>query len=221
MKDILLVSLGSTAGLRAADDELAESLRRAGAAVTVARAARQADVRSFALTDFLWARAARAAAVRALGREPADAVIYSTTTAALFWPRPGAIRFDAPAAGNRPGRHGLWQRPLERVRLGQARLLIPQSSGALAEAPVTRTPAVVVPVAVGPSGRADGVRDIAAITYAANPRKKGLDRVLAAWSDVRRDGEELRRRRRLVPARRAARRERPAGGSAGRDGFAR
>ncbi len=191
MKDILLVSLGSTAGLRAADDELAGSLRRAGATVTVARAARQADVRSFALTDFLWARAARAATVRALGREPTDAVIYSTTTAALFWPRPGAIRFDAAAAGNRPGRHGFWQRPLERVRLGQAGLLIPQSSGALAEAPATRTPAVVVPVAVGPSGPADGVRDIAAITYGANPDKKGLDRVLAAWEEVRRDGEEL------------------------------
>ena len=34
------------------------------------------------------------------------------------WRRaPGAIRFDAPAAGNRPGRHGLWQRPVERRRL--------------------------------------------------------------------------------------------------------
>ncbi|MEA2373313.1 MAG: hypothetical protein QOH12_3707 [Solirubrobacteraceae bacterium] len=212
MSDVLLVSLGSTAGLRAADDELAASLRRAGATVTVARAARQADVPTFALTDFLWARAARAAAVRALDREPADAVIYSTITAALFWPRPGAIRFDAAAAGNRPGRHGFWQRPLERVRLRESPLLIPQSRGALAEAPVTGRPAVVVPVAIrpsGPSGSAwspgpagspgssgssgppGGVRDIAAITYGANPRKKGLDRVLAAWARARRPGEEL------------------------------
>jgi hypothetical protein len=191
VSDVLLVSLGSTAGLRAADDELAASLRRAGATVTVARAARQADVPTFALTDFLWARAARAAAVRALDREPADAVIYSTITAALFWPRAGPIRFDAPAAGNRPGRHGFWQRPLERVRLSQAPLLIPQSRGALDEAPVTGRPAVVVPVAVGRSGPVGGVRDIAAITYGANPQKKGLDRVLAAWAGCRRAGEEL------------------------------
>ena len=34
-------------------------------------------------------------------------------------------------------------------------------------------------------------RDIAAVTYAANPRKKGLDRVLAAWRSVRRPGERL------------------------------
>jgi glycosyltransferase involved in cell wall biosynthesis len=37
----------------------------------------------------------------------------------------------------------------------------------------------------------DGERDIAAITYGANPEKKGLDRVLAAWAAARHDGEEL------------------------------
>ena len=35
--DVLLVSLGSTEGLRRADDELQDSLRRAGASVAVAR----------------------------------------------------------------------------------------------------------------------------------------------------------------------------------------
>ena len=34
-------------------------------------------------------------------------------------------------------------------------------------------------------------RDIAAITYGANPEKKGLDRVLAAWEAARHEGEEL------------------------------
>ncbi len=43
--------------------------------------------------------------------------------------------------------------------------------------------------AVGGSGVE--VRDIAAVTYGANPTKKGLDRVLAAWRAVRRPGEEL------------------------------
>jgi hypothetical protein len=48
-----------------------------------------------------------------------------------------------------------------------------------------------LPVPVEPSGPPPPVRDIAAITYAANPRKKGLDRVLAAWGRARRPGEEL------------------------------
>jgi len=53
--------------------------------------------------------------------------------------------------------------------------------------------AVVVPVAVGASGPAtpQSKRDIAAITYASNPHKKGFDRVLEAWGRVRRDGELL------------------------------
>jgi hypothetical protein len=189
--DVLVVSLGSTVGLRAADDELVAGLRRAGATVTLAVAAAQPDVRTLALTDLVWARAARAAARHALAREPAGAVIYSTITAALLWPRRGAIRFDAPAAANRPGRHGVWQRPLERMRLAQAPLVLPSSAGALAEAPPHGARAIVVPVPVEASGPPAPVRDIAAITYGANPHKKGLDRVLAAWERARRPGEEL------------------------------
>ncbi|HEX2704080.1 MAG TPA: glycosyltransferase [Solirubrobacteraceae bacterium] len=187
------MSLGSTAGLRAADDALAASIERAGASVTVARAAPPRSVRTLALTDYVWARAAREAAREGLRNSPRVVVIYSTTTAALLAPFPGAIRFDALAAGNRPGRHGLWQRPLERHRIAAAPLLIPWSTGSLAGAPAGHAPAVVVPVPVGASGPVTPLagRDIAAITYAANPHKKGLDRVLEAWGRVRRDGELL------------------------------
>jgi hypothetical protein len=187
--DVLLVSLGSTAGLRRADDELADSLRRAGARVTIARADPPAPARTLMLTDLQWARAARRAAAE--NSASARAVIYSSTTAALFWRRPGAIRFDATAAGNRRGRHGLWQRPLERRRLGQAPLLLPWSDGGLREAPQVAERggrALVLPVPVEPSGPLDGERDIAVITYAANPRKKGFDRVLAAWRSLRAAG---------------------------------
>ncbi len=134
--DVLLVSLGSTEGLRRADDELQDSLRRAGARVAVARPFPQDALPTMMLTDLLWARAAREAASKILEqqkRSPARSVIYSTTTAAMFWKRPGAIRFDATAEGNRPGRHGLWQRPLERRRLREAPLLLPWSEGALRE----------------------------------------------------------------------------------------
>jgi hypothetical protein len=111
------------------------------------------------------------------------------------------VRFDATAAGNRPGRHGVWQRPFERTRLAQAPLLLPWSGAGLQEAPgsaLRKDRALVLPVPVEPSdpdgldmASASGERDIAAITYAANPSKKGLERVLAAWRRIRRAGEEL------------------------------
>jgi hypothetical protein len=219
--DVLLVSLGSTVGLRAADAELAGSLQRAGVTVKLVSATAPREWPTLALTDLGWALAARHAAVRSLEEESARAVIYSTTTASLLWPRPGAIRFDAPATGNRPGRHGVWQRPVERARLGAAPLLLPQSDGALGEVPEgirARAQALIVPVAVEPfagahgpggseprgsepggsepggsepGGSEPGGREIDAITYAANPAKKGLDRVLGAWAAARRPGEEL------------------------------
>jgi hypothetical protein len=167
-------------------------------------------MRTLMLTDLAWARAARTAAQSALGglERPPAAIVYSTTTAALLWPRPGAIRFDAPSAGNRRGRHGLWQRPLERRRLRSAPLLLPWSEGGRDELPPGvggRDRTLVLPVCVEPSAASGtltarageeprGTRDIAAITYSANPSKKGLDRVLAAWREVRAGrpaGEEL------------------------------
>ncbi len=190
--DILLVSLGSTAGLRASDEAFASLLRNAGATTEVARAAPQRQVPTLALTDLLWARASAAAARSALAACRPQAIIYSATTATLLWPQLGAIRFDASSAENRPGRHGFWQRPLERRRLAQAPLLIPTSQAALA-ASAAATDAVVVPIPVEASGssREATERDITAITYASDPEKKGLDRVLTAWALARRPDERL------------------------------
>ncbi|MGA2320425.1 MAG: glycosyltransferase [Solirubrobacteraceae bacterium] len=196
--DVLIVSLGSTEGLRKADEELQDSLTRAGARVAIARPPAPAGVRTLMLTDLAWALAARAVArktLEELKRDPPRSVIYSSTTAALLWPRPGAIRFDAPSAGNRPGRHGLWQRPLERRRLRRSPLLLPWSEGGLLEVPPQarvggRALVLPVPVEPSPAGGSER-RDIAAITYAANPSKKGLDRVLSAWRHVRSDRPAL------------------------------
>lgn len=188
--DVLLVSLPGTAGLREADAELAASLRRAGAEVAEVHAARPREWRTYGLTELTWARAGRAAARAGIEAHQPSAILYSTTTAALLAPAPGAIRFDAPAAGNRPGRHGLWQRPVERRRFAAASLLVPWSEGGLAEAPGPHADAVVVPVPVAASGPAEE-RDIAAVTYGANPFKKGLAEVLVAWASARSPGEEL------------------------------
>jgi glycosyltransferase involved in cell wall biosynthesis len=178
-------------GLRVSDAELVAALGRAGARTELTVAEPQRQVRTLALTDLLWARAARRAAQIGLERHRPRAVVYSTATAALLWPRPGAIRLDATAAANRPGRHGLWQRPLERRRLAESPLLVPTSPGALEESGLQARSSVIVPIPVEPSRGPSPQRDIAAITYAANPAKKGLDRILEAWRRARRDGEEL------------------------------
>ena len=47
-----------------------------------------------------------------------------------------------------------------------------------------------MPVPVVASGP-PAARALAAVTYGANPEKKGLDRVLAAWRAARREDEEL------------------------------
>src|SRR4051812_1852248 len=120
-----MVGLGSTAGLRAAEEDLLGALRRTGADAVLVRARPPREVRTFMLTDLGWARAARVAAQAGIAEHDPRAVLYFPSTAALFWPRPGAIRYDALALDNRPGRHGVWQRPLERRRLGAAPLLLP------------------------------------------------------------------------------------------------
>src|SRR4051794_10044056 len=189
--DVLLVSLGTTGGWRTNDAALAESMRRAGATVALVTAPALPDVRTLMRTDWRQARAARAAAQRGIAEAEPRAVLYSTITAALLWPAPGAIRFDALAAANRPGRHGLWQRPLERRRLAAAPLLVPMDPDALAEAGRPLGDAVVVSAPVDPSGPPAAERDVAALAYAPDPEKKGLERVLAAWRAARRPGETL------------------------------
>jgi hypothetical protein len=179
--DVVVVSLGSTGGWRASDAEFAAAIERAGASAVVATARPQRDVRTYALTDLVWARAARAAAQRAIEEHAPRAIVYSATTSALLWPQPGAIRFDTLARESRPGRHGFWQRPLERRRLAQAPLLVPMTPG---------RPGVCVRIPVEPSGP-PAERNVAAVAYAADPVKRRLDVLLAAWDAARREDEEL------------------------------
>src|SRR3954470_18094234 len=123
-----------------------------GASVELVAAARPREWRTMAAIELAWALNARRAARAAIAAHRPRAVLYSSTTAALLGPARGAIRFDAPAAGNRPGRHGIWQRRTQRERFEGAQLLAPWSEGGLAEAPRPHADAVVVPVPVAPSG---------------------------------------------------------------------
>jgi hypothetical protein len=192
--DVLVVALPTTSGWRGAVPALAGAIERAGASVALTAAAPAREVRTFVLTDLVQARAARTAALAGVAAHRPRALVYASATAALLGPRPGAIWFDSPAAQNRPGRHGLWQRPLERRRVARAPLLLPMSEGGLAAlGSRPATPAVVLPVPVEPSGppAAAGARDVAALAYAADAEKKGLARILAAWARARRPDETL------------------------------
>lgn len=189
--DVLVVAVDSTPGWRAATRELVASLERAGASVAVARTGALPRVRTFALTDLVEARAARRASRRGIAEHDPTAVIYCSITAALLWPRPGAIWIDSLAAENRPGRHGIWQRAVERRRVERASLVLAMSGRALGTTVCGERPIELVPVPVGRSGAIDGPREIAAITYAGNPEKKRVEHVLAAWEQARREGETL------------------------------
>jgi hypothetical protein len=188
-----VVSLGTTSGWRTSSSELAQAFARAGARVVLVIAGPAPRVRTFALTDLLEALASRRAAVAGIAAHQPRAVVYCSITAALLAPVPGAIWLDSTARENRPGRHGIWQRSLERRRLAQARLVLPMSIGAVAPLRESYADPVVVPVPVEPSGPllTGSARDVAAVAYAGDPAKRRLEVILAAWEWARREGETL------------------------------
>ncbi len=191
--DVLLVCVDGTGGWSEANRELEAGLRRAGASVEVVRTGPVPSVRTFALTDLTQAHLARRAARHGIVQHQPRAIIYCSITAALLWPKPGAIFLDATAHENRPGRHGIWQRPVEIRRLAQAPLLLPWSERSLAHGPAAHAPAVTLPPPIELPERVPVAsdRDLAALTYAGDPVKRRLEHVLDAWRVARRPGETL------------------------------
>lgn len=189
--DVLCLSLGTTKGLRVADEGFAQQLRDAGASVAlVATRIGLTDRlrRGYPVNDLVEAVAARRAAASAIARERPRAVVFSTTTTALLAPPldvPFAIRFDAPAALNRPGARNAVLHALERRQMARATLLLPTSTAAHAVLAEGTARAVVVPIPVVPSGPVDGPRERVAVAYTPDPRAKGLDVLCAAWSAAR------------------------------------
>ena len=184
--DLLLLSLGTTRGLRAADESFAEMARAAGASVEVVGVrvgATRRLQRFYPAIDLVQAVAARRAGATALARHDPRAVVVSTTTAALMAPlaeRPYAVRLDSPAVLNRPGRRNAAQHALERRSLAGARLVLPMSRAAQAALPDGSAPSVVVPLPVTASGP-EGPRERLAVAYTPDPKAKGLDLLAAAW----------------------------------------
>ena len=194
--DLLVVSLGTTRGLRVADGAFVDQLRRAGAsaeAVSVRIGALAVLRRAYPVNDLVEAAAARRALAAALRRRP-RAVVFSTVTAALLAPKlelPYAVRLDSPAALNRRGRASFALHPLERRALAGARLVLPWSRAARAALPAGRERAVVLPPPVTPSGPHSPERERLAVAYVPDPKAKGLDLLCAAWSLAGVDGARL------------------------------
>lgn len=194
--DVLLLSLGTTQGLRAADASFAEMARAAGVSVEVVGVgvgATRRLQRFYPAIDLVQAVAARRAAATALARHDPRAVVVSTTTAALMAPlagRPYAVRLDSPALLNRPGRRNAVQHALERRSLGAARLVLPMSRAAEAALPAGSAPSIVVPMPIEPSGPPEP-RARLAVAYTPDPKAKGLDLLAAAWGQAAVPGARL------------------------------
>jgi glycosyltransferase involved in cell wall biosynthesis len=186
--DVALLSLGTTLGLRRADDALAELITEAGASCRVVRVKFGASGklrRQITVIDLVEGLAARRAQRATDG---ARAVIVSSATTALLLRRPRvpwAVRFDSPTALNRPGASGLWQRARERHVFAAADLLLPWGEAAAAAArPVSaRTRMIPLPVPVDVPPAAEERRpEVAA--YIGWMHKRGLDLLCQAWSQA-------------------------------------
>src|SRR4051812_7788944 len=187
-RDIALISLGTTPGLRRADAAFKDAADAAGVScelITVRVGAAGKLRRQITLTDLVEALASR----RAAREVEARVLVFSTVTAALLQrPRtPYAIRFDSPAAVNRPGIPGAWQRAREIRAMRAATALLPWGQAAADAVPAAaRTAAPIIPLHVpldlpDAAGRAPA-RDIDALAYAGYPEKRGLDVLIRAWA---------------------------------------
>jgi Glycosyl transferases group 1 len=196
--DILLLSLGTTLGWRAADAVFVDQLRQAGASVvatTVRIGATGRLRRAYPVTDLVEAVAARRALRAAIRQHRPRALVISSTTAAMLADAEGlpyAVRLDAPARLNRPGLHNAPLHALERRALAHARLVLPWSRAALEALPgQTASRAVVVPPPILPSGEPAGRRERLAVAYTPDVKAKGLDLVCSAWANAGLDDARL------------------------------
>jgi glycosyltransferase involved in cell wall biosynthesis len=159
--------------------------------------------RQSTMTDLVEARAARNAA----SGVKAGVVVYSTVTAALMQKPKGkyAVRFDSPAADNRPGAAGAWSRRRETKVLAGADLLLPWGNEGLNVIPPEARDVPAIPLHVPIEGTLTAEhsasiagteeRDIDVLAYAGYPEKRGLDVLIQAWET---SGLQTQRRLRIT-----------------------
>jgi glycosyltransferase involved in cell wall biosynthesis len=197
--EILIVGCADTLGWRINEAEFAASLQRLGVSHRLVRRTpglvRRLS-RSYATAELAEAQAARRALSEALEDGWPGAVVLMSSTASFLVPvdrlrRKGVavgIRVDCPAAVNRPGIAGLPQRSLERRRLTRASAVIAMGprSAAVADGLGERTIALPTTIEVPAADRAPS-QPPRLLAYAANPERKGLDRMVRAWGRLGRE----------------------------------
>lgn len=197
MSDLLLVSLGTTRGLRLADAQLVDMLREAGVSVeAVGTRLGLTGVlrRGYPVNDVVEAVAVRRALAAGMRRYAPRALVFSSTTAALLAGRPGvpyAVWLDSPARLNRPGVLNAPLHWLERRQLARARVLLPHSPGTVAALPPGAARSVMIPPPVPAAPPPSDSRERVAIGYTPDPKAKGLGLLCAAWEQAGVPGARL------------------------------
>ncbi len=202
MTDLLLVSLGTTRGLRLADAQLVDMLREAGAsvaAVSTRIGVTDALRRGYPVNDVVEAIASRRALTAGMRRYRPRALVLSSTTVALLAGRPPvpyAVWLDSPARLNRPSLLSKPLHVLERRQLARARVLMPHSPGTVAALPAGAAPSVMVPPPIPAAPRVGGDRNLRererfAVGYTPDPKAKGLALLCAAWERATLPGARL------------------------------
>ncbi len=207
MSDLLLVSLGTTRGLRLADAQLVSMLREAGASVEAVSTRigwTNRLRRGYPANDVVEAIAARRALAAGMRTHRPRALVLSSTTVALLAGRPDvpyAVWLDSPARLNRPGALNAPLHWLERRQLARARVLLPHSPGTVAALPSDAAPSVMIPPPVPAAPRPSDsdsdshshshLREHFAVGYTPDPKAKGLALLCAAWERAALPGARL------------------------------
>lgn len=195
--DLLVLSLGTTMGLRIADAQFAALARQAGASVALAGVRiglTDRLRRGYPVNDLVEAIAARRALDAALRRHAPRAVVLSTTTAALLARSPGipfAVWLDSPARLNRPGRRNALLHLLERRRLAQARLVLALSPAAANALPAGAAPSVIISPPLQTTPPRTGPSEPLVVAYTPDPKAKDLELVCRAWELTSAPGARL------------------------------
>jgi glycosyltransferase involved in cell wall biosynthesis len=195
--DVLLLSLGTTWGLRIADAQFAEMVQRAGASVAVVGTGIGATDRlrrGYPVNDLVEAIAARRALDAGLRRHRPRCLVLSTTTAAMLVGRPAipfAVWLDSPARLNRPGRRNALLHALERRQLARARLVLAHSAPAVTALPRGAAPAVVISPPIVEAPARSGPAEPLVVAYTPDPKAKGLELVCQAWAQTTAPGARL------------------------------
>jgi hypothetical protein len=210
--DLLIVSPATTGGWRRVDatlmgvlDELGVTYAQAVPGYRIARplwelVARRLPVLHWPVSDLSQAAAMSVATAKALRAHRPRAILFSSMNSVLLQPRrrlrrASGLRFDSPAAVNRPERVNVIQHRLEQRAMRELRLLLPlgvEPHPRVVEvvppgARLVALPVPVDPVAPEPGGREGNV----VMTYVPVAEKKGLDYVVEAWAAAAPSGARL------------------------------